>query len=156
MKVELELNGQKVELEGDAMARLLDVLRGDAGLMGTKEGCGEGECGSCSVLLDEEVVCSCLVPLFQVAGRKVRTIEGLEKKGEPNALQEAFITAGGVQCGACTPGILLSAQALLERNSKPTRDAIREALGGNLCRCTGYERIFRSIEVAAGLVKEKE
>jgi aerobic-type carbon monoxide dehydrogenase small subunit (CoxS/CutS family) len=156
MKCELELNGRKVELEGDPMARLLDVLREDAGLIGTKEGCGEGECGSCSILLDGDVVCSCLVPLFQVQGRKLRTVEGLERKGELNKLQEAFVTEGGVQCGACTPGILMTAQALLSSNSKPTREQIRVALGGNLCRCTGYERIFRAIEVAAGTSSRKD
>ncbi len=149
MNFELDLNGQKVELQGEPMARLLDVLREDAGLMGTKEGCGEGECGACSVLLDGEVVCACLVPLFQVAGRKVKTVEGLAKKADLDPVQSAFVSEGGTQCGACTPGVLVTVRALLDANSKPSRDQIREALGGNLCRCTGYERIFNAVELAA-------
>ncbi len=156
MKCELELNGRKVQLEGDPMARLLDVLRIDAGLIGTKEGCGEGECGACSVLLDGDVVCACLVPLFQVAGRKVLTVEGLAKKNDLDPVQNAFVTEGGVQCGACTPGILITVRALLESKPKPTRDEIRDALGGNLCRCTGYERIFTAIELAAGTASSKK
>lgn len=150
MKYEFELNGKKVELDADPMSRLLDVLREDAHLIGSKEGCGEGECGACSVLLDGDVVCACLVPVFQVAGRKVRTVEGLAKKAELSPLQEVFVREGGVQCGACTPGILVTVQALLDQNSKPSREDVREALGGNLCRCTGYERIFSAIELATG------
>lgn len=156
MKYEFELNGRKVELEADPMARLLDVLRDDARLIGTKEGCGEGECGACSVLLDGDVVCACLVPLFQVAGRKVKTVEGLAKKTELSTLQAAFVTEGGVQCGACTPGILVTVKALLKEIPKPSREEVREALGGNLCRCTGYERIFSAVEVAAGGAPKKD
>jgi len=155
MKYEFELNGNKVEIDADPMSRLLDVLRDDAHLIGSKEGCGEGECGACSVLLDGDVVCACLVPLFQAEGRKVRTVEGLAKKSEMSSLQKAFVTEGGVQCGACTPGVLVTMKALLDVNPKPSRDDIREALGGNLCRCTGYERIFTAVEVAAGTHSKK-
>ena len=156
MSVEFELNGETVTFEGAPMARLLDVLREHCELTGTKEGCGEGECGSCSVMLDDELVCSCLVPAFQVHGRKVRTVEGIAGKKELDAVQSAFVDEGGVQCGACTPGIVVAARALLDREPKPDRGRIREALAGNLCRCTGYERIFRAIEVAAGTRKGAE
>lgn len=142
------LNGATVGYEGDPMARLLDVLRA-RGLTGTKEGCGEGECGACSVLLEGVVVCSCLVPVFQVAGRTVRTIEDLGADPVGKAVQDVMVREGGVQCGACTPGIVLTAKALLDRTPSPGRDDVREALAGNLCRCTGYERIFRAVLAAA-------
>jgi aerobic-type carbon monoxide dehydrogenase small subunit (CoxS/CutS family) len=144
------LNGRAASFAGEPMARLLDVLREDLGLTGTKEGCGEGECGSCTVLLDGEPVCACLVPVFQVDGRAVRTVEGVASAGgELDPVQRAMVDAGGVQCGACTPGIVVTARALFDREPRPDRDAIRAALAGNLCRCTGYERIFRAIEQAA-------
>ncbi|QDU68144.1 (2Fe-2S)-binding protein [Engelhardtia mirabilis] len=142
----LSVNGEERTFVGDGMTRLLDVLRESLGLVGTKEGCGEGECGSCSVLLDGDVVCSCLVPVFQVEGRDVRTIEDATAVPGLAALQDTMVTEGGVQCGACTPGIVLTAAVLLERSERPDRAAIREALAGNLCRCTGYERIFRAVE----------
>ena len=147
--IQLTVNGRAVSFEGAPMARLLDVLREELGLTGTKEGCGEGECGSCSVWLDGEVVCACLVPVFQVEGREVRTIEDLAPEGQLDELQQAFVDRGGVQCGACTPGVLVSARALLDREPDAGRDRIREALGGNLCRCTGYERIFQAVEAVA-------
>jgi carbon-monoxide dehydrogenase small subunit/xanthine dehydrogenase small subunit len=125
------------------MARLLDVLREDLGLTGTKEGCGEGECGACTVLLDGEPVCSCLVPLAHARGRDILTIEGL---GGDHPLQRAFAEEGGAQCGACTPGMILAALAVPARAS---RERIREGLAGNLCRCTGYEAIYRAVERAA-------
>ena len=128
------------------MARLMDVLRYDFGLTGTKEGCGEGECGACTVELDGEIVCACLVPVFQAAGRRVRTIEGVAQCDVLDTVQEVFVDAGGVQCGACTPGMVLTVRALLERNRSPSRDDVREAVAGTLCRCTGYERIFRAVE----------
>ena len=152
------LNGTQVRFKGDPMTRLLDVVREDCGLTGTKEGCGEGECGACAVRLDGEVVCSCLVPVFQAEGRDVGTIEGLAPSepcdaGDAGAqavdldpLQKIFVREGGVQCGACTPGIVLTLRTLLDRTPTPDRAAVREALAGNLCRCTGYERIFRSVE----------
>ena len=156
MSYEFELNGEKQSFEAEPMERLLDVLRERALLTGTKEGCGEGECGACSVLLDGEVVCSCLVPVFQVDGRKVQTIEGISKKSELSPVQAAFVEECGVQCGACTPGFIVTARALLERHSKPSRRRIREAFGGNLCRCTGYERIFQSVEVAARVKRARK
>jgi len=137
------LNGRPVTAAGHPMARLLDVLREDLFLTGTKEGCGEGECGACTVLLDGAPVCSCLVPLAQVRGREVRTIEAL---GGDHPLQRAFVAEGGAQCGACTPGMIMAALALPE---KPTREEIRRGLAGNLCRCTGYEAIYRAVEKAA-------
>ena len=133
------LNGEDVEVAAHPMARLLDVLREECRLTGTKEGCGEGECGACTVLLDGEPVCACLVPFAQVAGRDVLTIEGL--KGE-HPMQEAFAIEGGAQCGICTPGMILTAITL---GGKPSLEDIRVGLAGNLCRCTGYEAIYRSV-----------
>ena len=146
------LNGREVRHAGDPMARLLDVVREDCALTGTKEGCGEGECGACAVLLEGEVVCSCLVPVFQVHGCEVRTVEAIAPPAgaELDPLQRAFVEEGGVQCGACTPGIVLTLRALLDREPRADRAAVREALAGNLCRCTGYERIFRSVERLVG------
>ena len=141
-----ELNGEAVTSQGGPMARLLDVLRTEFRLTGTKEGCGEGECGACSVLVDNTVVCSCLVPMVQIAGRSVRTIEGMAHGVDLDPLQEAFISEGGVQCGACTPGMVLTARAFLDKNPNPSRSEIREYLAGNLCRCTGYEGIYRAME----------
>ena len=143
--IELKVNGEARRFEGDPMARLLDVLREEWRLTGTKEGCGEGECGACTVLVDGEVVCSCLVPMFQLAGQEVRTVEALAPGGVLDPIQAAFVEEGGVQCGACTPGMIVSARALLDRNPNPSREDVREALAGNLCRCTGYEGIYRSV-----------
>ncbi len=151
--VRFRLNGEQVTFSGDPMARLLDVLRESFGLTGSKEGCGEGECGACTVLLDKQMVCSCLVPVFQVEGRAVRSVEGLAKNGEPDALQRALAEGRGVQCGACTPGLVVAIRALLERHRRPDRALIREALAGNLCRCTGYEGIFEAVEA---LTREPE
>jgi len=146
------VNGRAVEVAARPMERLLDVLRGELGLTGTKEGCGEGECGACSVLVDGELVNSCLVPVLQVAGAEVVTIEGVEKGGALHPLQEAFVTSGGAQCGICTPGMVMAALHLLERNPAPSLDEIREGLAGNLCRCTGYVRIFEAVAAAAEAV----
>jgi aerobic carbon-monoxide dehydrogenase small subunit len=143
------VNGDPVEVEAPGMRRLLDVLREDLGLTGTKEGCGEGECGACSVLLDGAVVDSCLVPLCQVAGTSVRTVEGLADGEQLNDLQAAFLEAGGAQCGICTPGMLMAAEAFLASGSAATDDAIRDAIAGNLCRCTGYTKIIDAIALAA-------
>lgn len=143
MKVAFAINGRSVEVDGHPMERLLDVVREGLGLTGTKEGCGEGECGACTVLLDGEPVLSCLVPLFQCEGRRIDTVEGIAG-GPARDFLERFVESGGVQCGACTPGIAVTAWALLQRNPKPGRDEVRQALAGNLCRCTGYEGILRA------------
>jgi carbon-monoxide dehydrogenase small subunit len=127
------------------MARLLDVLRENLCLTGVKEGCGEGECGACSVLLDGELVNSCLVPVLQVEGASITTIEGVAIEGRLHAVQQAFLEHGGAQCGICTPGMILAAMSLLERHPQPTDEQVREGLAGNLCRCTGYGRIFEAV-----------
>jgi carbon-monoxide dehydrogenase small subunit len=131
------------------MERLLDVLREEIGLTGTKEGCGEGECGACSVLVDGDLVNSCLVPVLQVNGCEILTIEGLAKNRRLHPLQEAFANAGGAQCGICTPGMILASHQLLARWPHPTEDQIREGLAGNLCRCTGYQKIFDAVRQAS-------
>jgi carbon-monoxide dehydrogenase small subunit len=127
------------------MARLLDVLREELGLTGTKEGCGEGECGACSVFIDDRIVNSCLVPVAQVEGAKVETIEGIASAEQLSSVQEAFIECGGAQCGICTPGMVMAAVNLLGRNDQPTEEEIRAGLAGNLCRCTGYMKIFEAV-----------
>ena len=127
------------------MARLLDVLRLTMGLTGTKEGCGEGECGACSVLMDGELVNSCLVPAMQADGATVQTIEGVADGERLHRVQEAFVETGGAQCGICTPGMVLAAVNLLDSNPNPSREEIQTGLAGNLCRCTGYEKIFESV-----------
>jgi carbon-monoxide dehydrogenase small subunit len=145
------VNGDPVEVDAPGMRRLLDVLREDLGLTGTKEGCGEGECGACTVLVDGAVVDSCLVPVCQVEGLQVRTVEGLAPTGAAlGPLQQAFLEAGGAQCGICTPGMLMAARAYLDDGGAPDEDAIREAIAGNLCRCTGYTKIIEAIAIAAG------
>ncbi len=144
MKTAFSLNGQPVEAEGHPMERLLDVVRERFALTGTKEGCGEGECGACTVLMDGEPVLSCLVPLFQCADRKIETVEGVAN-GPARDFLDRFVATGGVQCGACTPGIVVTAWALLQRTPEPGLEAVREALAGNLCRCTGYEGILRAL-----------
>lgn len=127
------------------MARLLDVLREELRLTGVKEGCGEGECGACSVLIDGELTNSCLVPVLQADGARITTIEGVADQERLHAVQQAFLECGGAQCGICTPGMVLAALSLLGRHPEPTIDQIREGLAGNLCRCTGYMRIFESV-----------
>ncbi len=140
--MKLTLNGAAVDVEAHPMKRLLDVLREECGLTGTKEGCGEGECGACTVLIDGAPVCACLVPWGQMEGAEITTIEGL---GDDHPLQHAFMDEVGAQCGICTPGMILSAIALGE---KPSLDQIKIGLAGNLCRCTGYEAIYRAIQKA--------
>ena len=149
MTIHLVLNGRRTAVDAPAAARLLDVLRGPLGLTGTKEGCGEGECGSCTVLLDGTPVNACLVLVGQVEGRAVTTVEGLSDPSGLSPLQEAFVKEGGSQCGICTPGFLVSAAALLEAIPQPGETDIREALAGNLCRCTGYQRIVEAVRAAS-------
>ena len=143
--IEFQVNGESRTLEVFPMARLLDVLREDLHLPGTKEGCGEGECGACTVKLNGEIVNSCLVPVAQIAGASITTIEGVAQGDQLHAVQQAFIEHGGAQCGICTPGMILAAVDLLERNPAPTEADIRDGLAGNLCRCTGYMKIFESV-----------
>jgi aerobic-type carbon monoxide dehydrogenase small subunit (CoxS/CutS family) len=138
------VNGTPVTVDAAPMARLLDVVREQLQLTGTKEGCGEGECGACAVLLDGEPVLSCLVPLMQCEGRRLETVEGIAS-GDARPFVDRFVETGGVQCGACTPGIIVTAAALLRRNPEPSIGEARDALAGNLCRCTGYEGILRAI-----------
>lgn len=130
------------------MARLLDVIRRELGLTGTKEGCGEGECGACSILLDGKLVNSCLIPALQADGAEITTIEGVASGGELNSIQRAFVECGGAQCGICTPGMIMASVSLLKRNPAPLEADIRRALAGNLCRCTGYMRIFEAVASA--------
>jgi carbon-monoxide dehydrogenase small subunit len=143
------VNGTPVEVEANGMRRLLDVLRDDLGMTGTKEGCGEGECGACSVLLDGAAVDACLVPVSQAQGASVQTVEGLAPEGSLGALQQAFLETGGAQCGICTPGMLIAGEAFLASGASPTDENIREAIAGNLCRCTGYTKIIEAIALAA-------
>ena len=143
--IEFTVNGESHKLEVFPMARLLDVLREQLHLTGTKEGCGEGECGACTVKLDGQIVNSCLVPVAQVNGSSITTIEGVAHGDQLHAVQQAFIDHGGAQCGICTPGMILAAVDLLERNPEPTEADIRNGLAGNLCRCTGYIKIFESV-----------
>jgi aerobic carbon-monoxide dehydrogenase small subunit len=139
------VNGEPHELEVFPMARLLDVLREELKLTGTKEGCGEGECGACTVIVDGQIVNSCLVPMAQVDGAEITTIEGVANGDDLHAVQRAFIEHGGAQCGICTPGMVLAAVDLLKRNPEAREDDIRNGLAGNLCRCTGYMKIFESV-----------
>ena len=149
MQFSFIVNNTPHQVKVPPMKRLLDVLREDLRLTGSKEGCGEGECGACSVFINGEVVNSCLVPVCQVEGAKILTIEGLASDDRLLPLQEAMIQIGGTQCGICTPGIVMAAKALLDQNPHPTRDEIRAGLGGNLCRCTGYVRIIDAVESCA-------
>lgn len=143
--VEFTVNGEARRVEVFPMARLLDVLREQLELTGTKEGCGEGECGACTVSIDGQIVNSCLVPVAQVNGAEITTIEGVAGGDNLHAVQQAFIDHGGAQCGICTPGMVLAAVDLLKRNPEPTENDIRNGLAGNLCRCTGYMKIFESV-----------
>jgi len=147
--IQFDVNGETRAVHAPPMKRLLDVLREDLGLTGTKEGCGEGECGSCSIRMNGELVNSCLVPVLQADGATVETVEGLAKNGALSPLQQAFLQCGGAQCGICTPGMLMAATHLLARNPHPNIAEIREGLAGNLCRCTGFMRIFESVILAA-------
>ena len=149
--VQLTVNGKPQRLDVPPMRRLLDVLREDLHLTGTKEGCGEGECGACAVLVDGELVNSCLVPALQVNGSRVCTFEGVSTEGRLHPIQQCFLERGGAQCGICTPGMILATHHLLDKYANPTLEQIQEGLAGNLCRCTGYMRIFESVQEAAKL-----
>jgi carbon-monoxide dehydrogenase small subunit len=151
MKIHLSVNDRQLEIETNGMKRLLDVLREDLHLTGTKEGCGEGECGACSVIVNGQVINSCLVPVCQMQQATITTIEGIANNGQLDPLQQAFLVFGGAQCGICTPGMLIAARVLLDSNSHPTIDEIRESIAGNLCRCTGYTKIIDAIEHTANL-----
>jgi carbon-monoxide dehydrogenase small subunit len=153
-EIAFTVNQHRVVVRAHSMDRLLDVLRQRLGLTGTKEGCGEGECGSCSILLDGVLVNSCLIPVGQVRGSNILTIEGLAADGRLHALQQAFLHCGGAQCGICTPGMILAAVHLLSKKPRPTMEDIRDGLSGNLCRCTGYMQIFDAIAAYAGRVDQ--
>jgi carbon-monoxide dehydrogenase small subunit len=154
-QVELTVNGIPATVLVYPMERLLDVLRHELALTGAKEGCGEGECGSCCVLVDGQLVNSCLIPVAQANGASITTIEGLVQEQHLHALQEAFLACNGAQCGICTPGMILAAVHLLDKHPQPTLDEIREGLSGNLCRCTGYSQIFEAVQQAAGKSEPK-
>jgi len=153
--IRFELNGAEVEAAVRPNRTLVEMLREDLGLTGTKQGCGEGDCGTCTVLLDGVPVNSCLVLALEVEGRSVLTVEGLAREGRLHPVQQAFIEAGGVQCGFCTPGMLLVTASLLEANPDPTEPEIRAAIAGNLCRCTGYQKIVDSIRAAAEAMRHE-
>jgi aerobic carbon-monoxide dehydrogenase small subunit len=148
-EISFTVNGERKSVRAYPMERLLDVLRGQLGLTGTKEGCGEGECGACAVIMDGALVDSCLVPVLQAEGASIVTIEGLDCDPRFRALQESFLECGGAQCGICTPGMILAAAELLRKKPAPTMEDIREGLSGNLCRCTGYIQIFEAVAKAA-------
>lgn len=149
MTIDFIVNDKEYNIDINPEMRLIDVLRNKLGLTGVKEGCGEGECGACTVIMDGEAVNSCLVMAVQARGKKIITIEGLGKNGELDPLQSAFIENGAVQCGYCTPGMIMSAKALLLKNPNPTEEEIREAIAGNICRCTGYNNIVKAIKTAS-------
>ena len=155
MQIELIVNGKTERLDVPGGKRLLDVLREDLHLTGVKEGCGEGECGACTVLMDGEAVHSCMVLAGQLTGHSVTTIEGLEEDGRLGVLQSAFVEQGAVQCGYCTPGMIMSAAGLLNRTSDPTEEEIRVALSGNICRCSGYVQIVAAVKAAAQILRQE-
>jgi carbon-monoxide dehydrogenase small subunit len=147
--LELKINGELYQTEAEPCRTLLEVLRDNLGLTGTKRGCDEGDCGACTVLLDGKPVAACLVLAIEARGKDILTIEGLATNGKLHPLQDAFIKYGAIQCGFCTPGMILAAKALLDRNPRPTKDEIKEAIAGNLCRCTGYIKIIEAIQAVA-------
>jgi carbon-monoxide dehydrogenase small subunit len=156
MKIRFTVNGKKVDLEVTAESRLLDLLRDDLHLTGTKEGCGEGECGACTVLIDGKAVNSCLVLAPQADGKDILTVEGLAKGDKLHPIQRAFVEKGAVQCGFCTPGFIMSTYALLKEIPNPSNEEVMTALEGNLCRCTGYTKIIEAVHYAAKLMQEEK
>lgn len=155
-KIQFEVNGKQVSLEVDPDELLIDVLRDHLGLKGTKAGCRAGECGACSVILNDRVVTSCLIPAMKADGGKITTVEGLEKDGQLHPLQRTFVEKGAIQCGFCTPGMLLSAKNLLDQNPTPTIQQIKMAVSGVLCRCTGYQKIVDAIYSASKTISGRE
>ena len=153
ISIRINVNGKDYELLIKQDTRLIDVLREELNLTGTKEGCGIGRCGTCTVLVDDKAVRSCVVPARSAHGKKIETVEGLEQKGELHQLQKSFLEKSAVQCGFCTPGMLMSAKSLLQRNPRPTRGEVTKAISTNLCRCTGYEQIIEAILEAAKKMK---
>ena len=149
MHVSTTINGEPTEFLCDPSQAVLDVLRDQLGLTGTKEGCGSGDCGACTIMLDDRMVCSCLVLAAEAEGKKIETIEGMANGDQLHALQKKFIEFAALQCGICTPGFLVASRALLERNNNPTETEVRYWLAGNLCRCTGYDKIIRAVQDAA-------
>lgn len=152
--VTCEINGDQVEFLTEANVSLLNALRDDVGLMGTKEGCGTGDCGACSILMDDKLNCACLVFAPEAEGASIVTVEGLADGDHLHPLQECFLEGAALQCGVCTPGFLVAAKALLDKNPNPTETEIRYALAGNLCRCTGYDKIVRAVQEAAAQMRE--
>jgi carbon-monoxide dehydrogenase small subunit len=155
VEISFTINGAKKTLKVDPNRTLADMLRKNLGLVGVKQGCCEGECGACTVLLNGKPVNSCLIPAMKAKDSDILTIEGLENNGELHPIQEAFIEAGAIQCGFCTPGVVLSAKALLEMNPNPSRDEVADELSGHLCRCTGYLQFFDALEIAARKIEER-
>ncbi|MBV7274782.1 (2Fe-2S)-binding protein [Clostridiaceae bacterium UIB06] len=155
MFIELTVNKKKYKLDVDPRKRLLDIIREDIGLTGTKEGCSEGECGACTVIMNKRAVNSCMILAVQARNKEIITVEGLEKNGELDELQKAFINKGAVQCGFCTPGMLMSCKALLMNNVNPTEEEIKKAIEGNLCRCTGYNKIIEAVLDAVVMVNRE-
>ena len=151
--IAFRINGKEVELEVDPGKMLLDVLREQLDLTGTKRGCSRGDCGACTVIMDGKAILSCLTPILQADGREIVTIEGLAQDGRLHPLQEAFLETGAVQCGFCIPGMFLSAKAFLDQNPSPNRQQVREAISGNLCRCTGYTKIIDAIILASEMMR---
>lgn len=156
VNISLRVNGEYFEVSIEENLRLIDLLRDELKLLGTKEGCGEGECGACTVIMDGETVNSCLIMAFQANGSNILTIEGMEKDGKLHPIQQAYIDAGAVQCGFCIPGMVLSTKALLDKNPNPTRAEIREGISGNLCRCTGYNKMLDATEKAIKYMEEEK
>lgn len=149
VRVRFQVNGKDIKLDVTPEATLVDVLREQLGMTGTKKGCDTGDCGACTVIMDGKAILSCLTPVLQAGGREIITVEGLAQGGKLHPLQEAFIECGAVQCGFCIPGMLLSAKALLDQNPSPSRDEVRMSISGNLCRCTGYKKIIDAIMLAS-------
>ena len=156
MRIEFTLNGERHTAEVDASKRLIDVLREDLRLTSVKEGCGAGECGACTVLLNGEPVCSCLVPAAQARGHEIMTVDALSLNGELSIIQQAFLECGAVQCGFCTPGMILTSYALLMKKRNPSEAEIKTALAGNICRCTGYVPIIQAVQLAASRMAEQD
>lgn len=156
LTIELTINGKKIKVETTPSTRLLDLIRDDLHLTGTKEGCGKGECGACTVIMNGELVASCLILAPQADGVVITTIEGIGNDDHLDLIQEAFIETGAVQCGFCTPGMILAAKKLLEENSHPDEEEIKRGISGNLCRCTGYQKIFDAVKLTADRLLKKD